>query len=86
MQSQTKRKSTQMEVKELYAQLGEFHGSIQIIANRSHFSRETVRKVLKGDSNNPNILITAVEVLDELRKEKQNQDSAAKAALESLKQ
>ena len=75
-----------MSVTELYRNLSDFHGSIQVVTNRSGYSRETVRKVLQGKLINADIIVTAVRVLEELRAERDRQEGAAKAALESLKQ
>jgi AraC-like DNA-binding protein len=56
-----------MEIKELYQALAEYHGSIKQIADESGFSREYVRRVLKGEAVNSEIIITAASVLQKHR-------------------
>jgi predicted transcriptional regulator len=69
-----------MEVTELYEALSRYHGSIQRVANAAGFSRETVRKVLKGETENADIVLVAVGVLqEERRKQEETRQQTAKA-------
>ena len=74
-----------MTVTELYEALGQYHGSIQMITNRSGFSRETVRKVLKGETVNADIILVATAVLAELRDQRSRQEDATRQALNTIK-